>query len=319
MSGLVEITILAGVLVMVATWLIAASILPQRPVRLVSPRRRAWAARAQLYALVWAPPVVLLGAFVPGLIGTWTAHGDHCLADGHAHHHHLCLLHPPHATGHWLTWAAPLVVLVPVLAVLAQQVWRGRWQRRLARTLVATSHPSALGPDVRLLARDEPIALTVGVRTPTILLSTGLLEGASGGALQVVLAHERAHVSRGDTRLASWDQLAAALLPRSVAGPLLERIILAREQACDAAAVERTGDPVEVARALTEIARLGMPTTGVSVASCSLSARVAYLLEPPRPERGGWIGSIVVVVTVALAAGGPVHSGIEHLITFMLH
>jgi Zn-dependent protease with chaperone function len=264
---------------------------------------------------------VLFAALLPGLFGAWSEHGDHCLAHGHGHHHHLCLLHPPHATGHWLTWVAPLLVAVPAAVVLLRWMWRGRGQRRLARTLVATSRPSQLGADLRLLDRAEPLALTVGVRSPTILLSTGLLERVSARALEVVLAHERAHVARGDTRLARVDRLAAALLPRAVARPLLDQITLAREQACDAAAVERVGDPVTVARALTEIARLGLraPATGVSVASGALEARVLHLLEPPSPTRQAWLVPSSVFVALVIAGAGPVHGAVEHLITFVLH
>jgi Zn-dependent protease with chaperone function len=322
MSGLYEIAILAGVLLVAITWLSVSLLAPRGTSRTGSPAHRAFVARAWLYAVLWVPPVVLLASFLPGLFGLVIEQGDHCFTHGSDHHHHhLCLLHPPHATGHPLGWAAPLGLALMVAVVLVRCVWRGRVQRRLARALVASSRPSRLGGDVRLLDCPEPLAVTVGIRTPTILLSTGLIEFASKPTLEVVLAHERAHVRRGDMWLARLDRLAAALLPRSVAAPLLEQITLAREQACDAAAVEQIGDPVEVARALTEVARLGLcvPATGVSMASGALEARVLHLLEPPAPTRHGWATPVLLIVALVVAGAGPVHGGIEHLITFLLH
>lgn len=321
MIGLVEVASLAAVLLIAITWVVVGLFAPRVAASSASPLRRAVVARAWLYAVLWVPPLVLFAAFLPGLFAGLGEHGDHCLAHGHGHHHHLCLLHPPHATGHWLTWVAPLLVAIPAVAASLRWAWRDRWQRRLARTLVATSRPSQFGADVRLLDQSEALALTVGGPSPTILLSSGLLDRVSARVLEVVLAHERAHVSRGDIRLARLDRLVAALLPRAVAGPLLDQITLAREQACDAAAVERVGDPAVVARALTEIARLGMrpPATGVSVASGALEARVLHLLEPPLPTRRIWLLPSLVFAALVLAGAGPVHGAVEHLITFLLH
>jgi Zn-dependent protease with chaperone function len=321
MSGLHEIAILAGVLLVVITWLIVWFLAPRSAARAGSPGRRALVARAWLYAVLWVPPLVLLASFLPGLFGLLIESGDHCFTHGHDHHHHLCLLHPPHATGHPLIWAASMGLTLVVSIALLRGAWHGRSQRRLARALVATSRPSELGDRVRLLDCREPLAVTVGIRRPTILLSASLIELATARTLEVVLAHERAHVTRGDTRHARLDRVAASLLPRSVAAPLLEQITLAREQACDAAAVEHVGDPIEVAQALTEVARLGLcvPATGVSVASGALEARVLHLLEPPAPTRHGWVAPVLLFVALVVAGAGPVHGAVEHLITFLLH
>jgi Zn-dependent protease with chaperone function len=325
MSGLLEVSILAGVLLAVITWLIVVSFAARSLARSGSPGRRAFVARAWLYAVLWVPPLSLLASFTPGLLGMWIEHGDHCLTHGGGHHHHLCLLHPPHATGHPLIWALPLSLAVPVAFVLLRCAWRGREQRRLARMLVATSRASQVGElqgaNVRLLDRREPLALTVEARTPTILLSIGLLEHASERTLDVVVAHEHAHVTRGDLRWARCDQTAAALLPRGVAAALLEELTLARELACDAAAVKRVGDRVEVARALVEVARLGMrvPATGLSVTSGALEARVLHLLEPPTPTRRSWLVPAALFTALMIAGAVPVHGAVEHLITLLLH
>jgi Zn-dependent protease with chaperone function len=316
MSGLLEVSILAGVLIAAITWVVVSLFAPRSGARARSP----FGLRAWLYALLWVPPMVLLASFAPGVVAGWIEQGDHCLTHG-GHHHHLCLLHPPHATGHPLTWVLPLALAIPTAFVLLRCAWRGRCQRRLARLLVETSRPSEFGANVRLLDRDEPLALTVQARTPTILLSTGLVDIVSAQTLDVVLAHERAHVARGDLRLARFDRAMAALLPRTVATGLLDQLVLAREIACDAAAVQRIGNPVAVARALVEVARLGMcaPATGVSIVSGALEARILHLLAPPAVDRRPWLVPVVLLAALLIAGAVPVHRIVEHLVTFLLH
>ena len=290
------------------------------PMQSRSPRRRLWGARAWLHAPLWVPGLLLSAATLPGLAGALTQAGDHCLAHA-TNHHHLCLLHPPHPAAHLLTWALPLLLLVPAIVVVGlaiRQIWR-EW--RLARALVAVSRPSGLGPDVRLLEQSDPVALTVGWRRNTILLSRGLVDKLSTRALAVVLAHERAHVRRRDTLLSLCDRLAASVLPSAVALPLLEQITLAREQLCDAMAASEVDGELAVAEALTEVLRLELqvPATGVSVAAGSLEARVLYLLHPSRDELRALLPLILLTAGLLVAGVGPAHAAIEHLISFLLH
>jgi Zn-dependent protease with chaperone function len=325
-SGLFEVALLAAVLLAASTWVVVVIAAPRSASRSGSARRRTLVGRAWLYAVVWVPPVVLLGALLPGLLGALIQWGDHCFTHGH-HHHHLCLLHPPHATGDPRIWVLSVGLLVPAMLAWLGCAWRGLSLRRLARTLIATSRKTSqfehAGVDVRVLDSDEPLALTVGFRVPTILVSSGLLTRASRSTLEVVLAHERAHVQRNDSRLAWLDRFAAALLPHAAAAPLLEQLALAREQFCDTAAAQHVGDPLLVARALTEVARLGMREPGVGVGvgmgSGALEARVLHLLEPPAPTRRAWLWPAVLLATLVLAGAGPLHGVVEHLITSLLH
>ena len=84
------------------------------------------------------------------------------------------------------------------------------------------SRPCPLGKGIRLLDQREPVALTLGFLRPVILLSQGLLDAVSQDTLNVVLAHERAHVRRRDTAWALLDSIVAALLPRPVRTGLLQ-------------------------------------------------------------------------------------------------
>ena len=317
MTGLVELLGLAGVLLAALTWIVVGLFAP-RTVAAPQPSQ-ALAARMWIYAIVWAPALLLGAALLPGLLALLGQRGDHCLA--HEHHHHLCLLHPPHATGLGWTWLVPAVVVGGVGVWLLGRAWLDRGPRRLARTLVATSRPSPFGPDVRVLDQPEPLALTVGISSPTILVSTGLLDQVGPTTLAVVLAHERAHVARHDTRKAWLDRVFTSLLPRELGAALLARLGLARELACDAAACEQVGDPIAVARALTEVARLGMrlPASGLSIVSAALPARVRHLLDPRPPTRSAQCAPLVVVAALVLAGAGPLHGVVERLISFALH
>lgn len=329
MIGLLEVVVLAGSLLAAMTWVAVALVAPRQSATglrgvgsqpLTPPAQRLGSARAWLYAPIWVPALLVGAALIPGLLGALVAHADHCV--GHASvHHHLCLLHPPHAADSAVAWALPLALLLPAAAFVALCVRRAARDWRLTRTLVATSRASDLGEDVRLLDNHEPLAATVGWRRPTILLSSGLLRAVSDHTRAVVLAHERAHVARGDTLLALCDRLAASLLPRAVAATLLGRIALAREQACDALAAEQAGGHVAVARALTEIARLRMtpPATGVSVASGSLELRVAHLLRPPPRSRRPRLLHLAWLLPALALGAGPIHSVLEHLISAVLH
>ena len=318
--GLLEVTLVVGTLLAVLTWVGVVFLAPSRAMGSSSPARRLIMSRLWLYAPLWVPLLILAAALIPGIVGVILDQSDHCLlADGH--HHHLCLIHPPHAANHLASWLLPLTLIVPVALIFSRcgvRAWR-EW--RLTQALVASSRPSSLGQDVRLLDQPEPVALTVGWRRPTILLSIGLFDSVSPATLRVVLAHERAHITRADTWFALCDKFPAALLPSAVWHPLVREIALAREQACDAIAARREGGPLTVAAALTEVARLGMaaPAYGISVVSSPLEARVTHLLHPPQESRR-WMLMPFACVTVLLAAGlWPVHSLVEPLVSLLLH
>ncbi|RAL21008.1 hypothetical protein DL240_15165 [Lujinxingia litoralis] len=319
MSGLLEIVTFSVALIGLVAWLGTVFLAPSRLSSGMPPGPRALLARLWLYAPFWIPALVLVASLLPGTLGALLGFGDHCTLHG-GHHHHLCLWHPPHLSNHPLAWSISAAVLLPVVCLLARAAW-ARWQeRRLAAALVRTSRPSSLGPDIRLLDRQEPIALTVGVLHPVILLSTGLLASVSPQTLAIIVRHERAHVRRRDTTRALLDGFAAAILPRALRADLLRELTLAREQACDRAAAQKEGR-VQVAAALTEVARLGLPQPafGMSAGASSLEARVLHLLNPPSLSRWWPAWPMTCVVVLAALGAGPIHNLIERVVTLLLH
>lgn len=326
MTGLIEIVALGFMGLVAITWLAVvligsqASEEPPRPCG-----ERSLAARAWLYAPLWVPSVLIIGALLPGIAGLLGAFADHCTA--HAglhdplHHHHLCLVHPPYAAHYSMSALVPLAFLLLLGAKFIGGVKNALHERALARTLFETSRPSPDLDGVRLLDDDAPIALTLGWRAPKVLLSTGLLRAVSPATLAVILAHEGAHKRRRDPLKAFFDRIAAQLLPGFISRPLLARINLAREQACDEDAARAVGSPVQVARALTEVARLRMApvTAGMSVASSSLEARILHMLEPAPPSTGLKRSLAFFIIGLAVLGAYPVHAAIEYFITVLLH
>ena len=150
-------------------------------------------------------------------------------------------------------------------------------QRRQRHPLPSAPPPAALQRALKRLAArgispvptvlaglPEPAACTVGLRRPTILITTTLVDMLDEEELEAVIAHEMAHVRRRDNwlgwllfglRLASFYNPVALLTFHQI-GHDMERI-------CDAEAGQLTGKPVALASALLKVhmaSRASIPT-----------------------------------------------------------
>jgi Zn-dependent protease with chaperone function len=150
-------------------------------------------------------------------------------------------------------------------------------------------------PPVRLLAAAndiEPAAL--GVRQWTIVLPSRALADLSVDELRSLLAHELAHLARGD---AAWLWISRCVCSCLAFQPLnhfaRREWQRAAEYLCDNWAIHRTGSPLALARCLTEIAswRLARCPAAVSLPATGrksgLVDRIERLLEArPQTEAG---------------------------------
>ncbi len=208
------------------------------------------------------------------------------------------------------------------LALTVRQVRRARAARR--RALDAAPAPAWLADEVAALAhrlglRRRRVALRVsdtetspylvGMISPIIVIPTGLLE--SSETRRAVLAHELAHVRRGDAALRLVQAAAATLFffwP--VVRLVNRRIDLAREQACDAWAV--AVGPLsarDYARMLVEAARAQVHAPATSLALTrrggQLRNRVDALCTRRAPGAGvGAAGALAVALFAALGLTG---------------
>ncbi len=148
-------------------------------------------------------------------------------------------------------------------------------------------------PRVRLFVYQRPLALTVGLSRPTILISSWMVENLDHHELEAVLCHELGHVARYDY-LVIW--LATVLrdafwyLPASWAA--YRQLQHEKELACDELAVGVTGRPLTLASALAKVWQCApsgpmlQPTQPLVGAGGSIESRIERLLAIHQPLVG---------------------------------
>jgi len=150
-------------------------------------------------------------------------------------------------------------------------------------------------PSVRVSPTDRPLALTCGLRKPTILLSTWIVEHLDRRELEAVLTHELEHVARRDYLmiwLATMLRDAFFYLPTSwIAYRQLQQ---EKELACDDLASGVTQRPLALASALAKVwlhvvegpdeQRLA-GAQALTGAQASINGRIERLLAPSASSR----------------------------------
>ena len=170
-----------------------------------------------------------------------------------------------------------------------------------------------LGRTVRLLQSavvEVPTAL--GWLRPVILLPACALSSLSPLQLEAILAHELAHIRRGDFLVNLLQSLVEVLLfYHPAVWWLSARIRAERELCCDDVAAQLCGDPLLLARALTELEALREPDSAapnqlaLAANGGSLMHRIRHLLEPALPVTSGARATALAVLAASLlgAAG----------------
>ncbi len=130
---------------------------------------------------------------------------------------------------------------------------------------------------------DAPTAL--GWLKPVILLPTSTLAGLTPQQLELILAHELAHVRRHDYLVNVLQGVAEALLFFHPLTWWLSRALrVEREHACDTLALHATGAaPLELAEALTRLEGARATPAPALAATGNLAERVRRLLRSTRP------------------------------------
>lgn len=146
----------------------------------------------------------------------------------------------------------------------------------------------------------------VGMRPATLLLPVAIERSLSPAELELLLAHELAHVARRDYALNIAQAVLEALFFFHPAVRWLSaRLRVEREFACDDAAIA-CGRPLTLARALERLESLRAPLRlSLAATSGSLLHRVVRLLSPRRdpPPTHRLLAAVATpVCTLALAA-----------------
>lgn len=204
----------------------------------------------------------------------------------------------PRRSAHWIAGLAGAVVVLAIGRLFRQALGlrrqlRGATEIRSGPICDILKELCAGVAPPRLLSAPycaEPAAF--GVFRRTIVLPARAERDLSADELRALLAHELAHLVRGD----NWWLLAGRLVCSLLAFQPLNRLAhrewqRAAEYLCDAWAVARTGEPLALARCLTEVAGWRHPPRDCALSLAAtgrrgLVDRIERLVQTS-PEPGG--------------------------------
>ena len=158
----------------------------------------------------------------------------------------------------------------------------------------------------------------VGLMRPAILLPASTLTGLTPAQIEMIIAHELAHVRRHDFLVNLLQATVETLLFYHPAVWWISACVRAeREHCCDDLAVSVCGNPLQYARALSRLEELrGSPVPlAASAAGGSLLERVRRLVLGSRPAAGNpakAAAAVAVFSCVALAVVAPSLPGVGH-------
>lgn len=214
----------------------------------------------------------------------------------------------------------PLILLAYLggVAMAGSRLLAGLWMlRRWTRGAVEVTDPDWLAafervrwaadkPDaIRLLAADGVKSpLSWGWRRPVILIDPDLIADAEDA--EAILAHEVAHIARGDWPMLMLSRVAAVLFWFNPLVWVLEReIVQQAEEAADLAAAERM-DPARYAETLLAQARFNglVPAHSIAPVGGALGRRVRAVLDRQTRERpaGSALTGLAMLACLGVAA-----------------
>ena len=205
--------------------------------------------------------------------------------------------------------AAALLLVVLALRVL-RVLGRHRAEHTEARMLVARhAGPGAGGGDLIVLPDRLPDAYALpgglfrGGRD-RIVVTAGMIAALPADEREVLLAHERAHLTGHHHRFLLLADLAVALHP--LLRPLRDGAAYSLERWADESAAERVADRRLVARAVGRAALAGAGAGALRMAAGPVPRRVAAMLEgraAPRRRRASLLAAAVLAGALGLSLG----------------
>ncbi|MEO8215520.1 MAG: M56 family metallopeptidase [Acidobacteriota bacterium] len=210
-------------------------------------------------------------------------------------------------------------------------VWRMRtshtdalpaiWERRFA----ALAARMDVKRRMRILQSSlAEVPAVIGVIRPVILIPASALSGLSTEQLEMILAHEIAHVRRLDYLVNLLQTLVETMFfYHPAVWWISNQIRIERENCCDDAALAVCGNPVLYARALAELETLrgNAPAPAIAATGGSLIARIRRVLAndqeetTPAPVAGVAILAVILIVILApfsVLAGRATNDGVRH-------
>ncbi len=226
----------------------------------------------------------------------------------------FCLLLPASAGA--AAWLLSAVVTLPVVRQ-AVRSGRGAYLARRARARLRTV--ASMGSD-GVWRVPGAGAFVLGWPDAVVCIGEDLARDLGSDAVRAVAAHEDEHRLRGDVWLRGLARLLASAHLPGTGRALLSALDLAIEQTCDERACEAVADPLIVAQALLDVARLQDHDGGMNCVPASLDARVEALCVPTTHTRAlpSAVGALVALAAIALLLDHQIHKAAETLIHFVV-
>ncbi|MCZ8514492.1 M56 family metallopeptidase [Paenibacillus filicis] len=196
-----------------------------------------------------------------------------------------------------LVYALNLLVLYTILSLILrtgrQLLLSGRAYRRLkaaeeVRLSRMLNRRFSGGRDhIMVVEQQRPLAFTMNLLKPKIILSTGLIDLLEPEELEVVVYHEQYHRKHGDPLKTFLMSLGASVLWYIPLLPwLYHKYTIVREVLADHEAMNRLGSSAELGSALLKLLKQGeassarRPYASVSFADTSINYRIRLILNP---------------------------------------
>jgi beta-lactamase regulating signal transducer with metallopeptidase domain len=144
------------------------------------------------------------------------------------------------------------------------------------------------------------VPIMVGWLKPVILLPAAALHGLTPDQVEALLAHELAHVRRGDYLVNLLQSAVETLLfYHPAVWWVSDQVRAEREHCCDDLAISVCGDRVVYAAALADLAAMTTPRLALAASDGSLVARVRRILAGPSHRSGapaGWTPALFALL-----------------------
>jgi beta-lactamase regulating signal transducer with metallopeptidase domain len=151
----------------------------------------------------------------------------------------------------------------------------------------------------------------IGTLRPVILLPASTLTGLTPQQIEMVLAHELAHIRRHDFLVNLLQAVVETLMfYHPAVWWMSRRVRIERENCCDDMAVAVCGNPIQYARALTRLEELRSASMSIVVAANggSLIDRIRRIAMGRAESTGNssrWAAAVAVLSIVAIAMAVP--------------
>ncbi|OPH53314.1 hypothetical protein BC351_05400 [Paenibacillus ferrarius] len=181
-------------------------------------------------------------------------------------------------------------LLIWLMAQHARDTWKAKKIVKLSEVSALSQHyqdqfglrPNALS----MISYQAPIAMTVGLWKPRILLSTGLLDMLEPNELKAVIEHEKCHVRYRDPLAGLLlSTLSKAMWYIPIFAWLAEKYPIMIELRADKYAISQMKQSLDLGSALLKLLRQA-PTPQIislshaSFAETSMNVRIQHILDP---------------------------------------